>query len=138
MEVVAHEGRTFIAVRDNPAGLPGESPGWLSIAARGVSLLAPESPTVSLAPSSWAATAAQKLKRLRDRALRALFCSNRASLCALAAPCLVHKDLTAATTLPVWKADCSNRPSGLARTPRIVFLTNGLSVPRFSEPYLSQ
>jgi hypothetical protein len=52
---------------------------------------------------------------------------------------LVHNDSTAATTLPVWKADCvcSNRPSGLARTPRIVFSTNGLSALRFSEPYLS-
>jgi hypothetical protein len=35
-DMVAHEGQSFMAARDNPTGLPGDSADWLLIAARGV------------------------------------------------------------------------------------------------------
>jgi hypothetical protein len=36
LDVVAYEGQSFVPVRDNPAGIPGDSADWLVIAARGV------------------------------------------------------------------------------------------------------
>jgi hypothetical protein len=35
-DLVSREGQTFIATRDNPTGLPGDSDGWQLLAARGV------------------------------------------------------------------------------------------------------